>query len=54
MRAMMACRPTASVQPPRARYIRRFQKTNDLAREAVGWNTMLDGNRIARYARRWF
>jgi len=33
--------PTASVQPPRARYTGFHQKSHDLAREAVGWNALL-------------
>jgi hypothetical protein len=34
---------TTRVQLPRARRIRRHQKTSDLAREAVGWNPVLGG-----------
>jgi len=33
------------VQPPRARCIGQLQNSTDLAREAVGWNTVFGGSR---------
>jgi hypothetical protein len=36
------------VQLPRARSIACFQKTNDLAREALSWNGLFGGGHRAR------
>jgi hypothetical protein len=41
--ALVSAAQRLGVQPPRARCIRGLQNCHDLAREAVGWNTVLGG-----------